>query len=78
MFTFNFKLFKVPFTYEKNGKKFTSYNFYLYCVENGRILRVNKENFQDKNGKWHDNYDRLCDLATTVTTYEEIKNNLPF
>lgn len=44
----------------KDGKKF--YTFYLK-LENGSILRVNADSWEDKNGNKHSNYNELLLIA---------------
>lgn len=71
---FNFKLFKVPYKYkDSQGKERVAYNFFIVCLENNRILRINAEKYKDSKNQWHDNTPRLFDLAESVESVDELK-----
>lgn len=67
------KIFRVPFTFKKNGKEITRYNFYVLTRE-GAILRIDYNHGTEETDYKYDNYRELCLVATKVDSREDILN----
>lgn len=67
------KLAKVPYEYkDKKGTTRVRFNFYIVTSEN-HVERIECENWKDKDGKYHTNYDILCAFAVCFSSRQEIK-----